>query len=84
MELRLIHIAIQKQDTYTHFICIYWIASRLNQSWIENDKSSYHFSEQITIQRISRLFMDNHYSSVPIFRYLHNMGHNAIRTMRLN
>jgi hypothetical protein len=28
--------------------------------------------------------MDNYYSSVPTFRYLHNMGHNAIGTVRLN
>jgi hypothetical protein len=84
MESRLIHFAIQKQGTYMHFMYIYWIASRLNQNWIENDKSSCHFSEQITIQKISHLFMDNYYLLVLIFRYLHNMEHNVIGTVRLN
>ena len=30
------------------------------------------------------IYMDNYYSSVPLFRYLHNLGHNVIGTARLN
>jgi hypothetical protein len=63
---------------YTHFMYIYWIASRFNQSWIENDKSSCHFIEQITIQRISHLYGQLLLINSNISCYLYNIGHNII------